>query len=223
MYKNSRRGLLKNLVVGKTPMNLADVLAPTLRSNSCRAVVNFRRTRRQRRIDRCVNKLDRNRFAAHKEIPDNGRPRMKTITTENTPNQLDVALGLRIRQRRKALGVSQTALADAVGLTFQQIQKYERGFNRVSFSRLVDIAHALDCRAADLVGDLDDANLGNPLFRQNTSHLRESGAPELLAAYSAAPPLLRGVILKLVVEIAKDQHAPQDDDGGEFQDQTIAE
>ncbi len=56
------------------------------------------------------------------------------------PNKLDVALGLRIRQRRKSLGVSQTALADSIGLTFQQIQKYERGFNRVSFSRLVDIA-----------------------------------------------------------------------------------
>ena len=122
------------------------------------------------------------------------------------PNKLDVALGLRIRQRRKSLGVSQTALAEAVGLTFQQIQKYERGFNRVSFSRLVDIAHALDCRVVDLVGDLDDASVApSPLFRQDTTHLRESGAPELLAAYSAAPPSLRRVILKLVSEIARDQ------------------
>jgi len=124
----------------------------------------------------------------------------------HTPNKLDVALGLRIRQRRKSLGVSQTALADAVGLTFQQIQKYERGFNRVSFSRLVDIAHALDCRVIDLIGDLDDANVTpSPLFRQDTTHLREAGAPELLAAYSAAPPSLRRVILKLVSEIARDQ------------------
>jgi transcriptional regulator with XRE-family HTH domain len=125
----------------------------------------------------------------------------------HTPNKLDVALGLRIRQRRKSLGVSQTALAEAVGLTFQQIQKYERGFNRVSFSRLVDIAHALDCRVVDLIGDLDDANIASPLFRQDTAHLRESGAPELLAAYSAAPPSLRRVILKLVSEIARDQRA----------------
>ena len=48
--------------------------------------------------------------------------------------------------------VSQTALAEAIGVTFQQIQKYERGFNRVSFSRLVDIAHAFDCRVVDLIG-----------------------------------------------------------------------
>jgi transcriptional regulator with XRE-family HTH domain len=125
----------------------------------------------------------------------------------HSPNRLDVALGLRIRQRRKALSVSQTALADAIGLTFQQIQKYERGSNRVSFSRLVDIAHALDCRVIDLIGDLDDASMPSPLFRQDTAHLREAGAPELLAAYAAAPRAMRRAILKLVSEIAKDQRS----------------
>jgi transcriptional regulator with XRE-family HTH domain len=137
---------------------------------------------------------------------------MKNRELEHTPNKLDVALGLRIRQRRKSLGVSQTALADSIGLTFQQIQKYERGFNRVSFSRLVDIAHALNCRVIDLIGDLDDAGIPSPLFRQDTAHLRESGAPELLAAYAAAPPALRRTILKLVVEIAKDQHSRRHED-----------
>ena len=124
-----------------------------------------------------------------------------------TPNPLDVALGLRIRQRRKALAISQTALADAVGLTFQQIQKYERGFNRVSFSRLVEIAHALACRVVDLVGDLDDMTLANPLVAHDTAHLRESGAPELLTAYTHIPPRLRQAILKVVVSIAKDQES----------------
>jgi transcriptional regulator with XRE-family HTH domain len=120
-----------------------------------------------------------------------------------TPNRLDVALGLRIRQRRKALTLSQTALADAIGLTFQQIQKYERGFNRVSFSRLVDIAHALECRVVDLIGDLDDASIPSPLFRQETAHLREAGAPDLLAAYSALPGGLRKAVMNLMVEMAK--------------------
>jgi transcriptional regulator with XRE-family HTH domain len=137
---------------------------------------------------------------------------MKNREQEHTPNKLDVALGLRIRQRRKALGVSQTALADSIGLTFQQIQKYERGFNRVSFSRLVDIAHALNCRVIDLIGDLDDASIPSPLFRQDTAHLREPGAPELLAAYAAAPAPLRRTILKLVVEIAKDQQSRRSED-----------
>jgi transcriptional regulator with XRE-family HTH domain len=124
---------------------------------------------------------------------------------ETGPDKLDVALGLQIRHRRKALGVSQTALADAIGLTFQQVQKYERGFNRVSFSRLVDIAHALDCRVVELIADLDDATIEQPLFRQDTSHLRVGGAPELLAAYAAAPPALRKIICKLVVALADDR------------------
>jgi transcriptional regulator with XRE-family HTH domain len=139
-----------------------------------------------------------------------GKLPRKSQEQDHTPNKLDVALGLRIRQRRKALGVSQTALADSIGLTFQQIQKYERGFNRVSFSRLVDIAHALGCRVIDLIGDLDDAGVPSPLFRQDTGHLRQLGAPELLAAYAAAPPPLRRSILKLVVEIAKDQRTPRE-------------
>ena len=90
---------------------------------------------------------------------------------------VDVHVGARMRQRRTLLGMSQEKLGTAVGLTFQQIQKYERGFNRVSFSRLVDIAHALDCRVVDLIGDLDDASIPSPLFRQDTAHLREAGAP----------------------------------------------
>ncbi len=66
----------------------------------------------------------------------------------------------------------------------------------------------------DLIGDLDDASIPSPLFRQDTAHLRESGAPELLAAYAAAPAPLRRTILKLVVEIAKDQQARRHEDEG---------
>src|SRR6201985_236231 len=140
-----------------------------------------------------------------------GEVSMKNREQDHTPNKLDVALGLRIRQRRKSLGVSQTALADSIGLTFQQIQKYERGFNRVSFSRLVDIAHALNCRVIDLIGDLDDASIPSPLFRPDTAHPRGACAPDLRAASAPAPAALRRTILKLVVEIAKDQQARRHD------------
>lgn len=71
------------------------------------------------------------------------------------PHPLDVALGVRIRWRRQELGLSQSDLANRIGITFQQVQKYEHGANRVSFSRLVEIAQAMDCRVTDLVGDLD--------------------------------------------------------------------
>jgi len=63
--------------------------------------------------------------------------------TEPGPNPVDRHVGLRIRMRRKELGISQEKLAEAVGLTFQQIQKYERAANRVSASKLWDIARAL--------------------------------------------------------------------------------
>ena len=57
---------------------------------------------------------------------------------------VETQVGNRLRQRRALLGIIQTDLGKAVGLTFQQVQKYERGFNRVSSSRLVDLANALD-------------------------------------------------------------------------------
>ena len=60
------------------------------------------------------------------------------------PNPIDVHVGARIRLRRTLLGISQERLADAIGLTFQQVQKYEKGTNRVSSSRLVDLANTLD-------------------------------------------------------------------------------
>ena len=74
------------------------------------------------------------------------RPRKSSgrMASKGFPNPIDVHVGARIRSRRTLLGMSQTALADAIGLTFQQVQKYERGANRVSSSRLVDMASALD-------------------------------------------------------------------------------
>ena len=59
------------------------------------------------------------------------------------PHTVDVHVGARIRLRRRLLGMSQERLADALGLTFQQVQKYERGANRVSASKLFEIARTL--------------------------------------------------------------------------------
>jgi transcriptional regulator with XRE-family HTH domain len=66
------------------------------------------------------------------------------MASKGFPNPIDVHVGSRIRLRRTLLGISQERLADAIGLTFQQVQKYEKGANRVSSSRLVDLANALD-------------------------------------------------------------------------------
>lgn len=60
------------------------------------------------------------------------------------PNPVDVHVGARVRMRRTLLGMTQTKLGDAIGLTFQQVQKYERGVNRIGSSRLYDLARVLD-------------------------------------------------------------------------------
>jgi transcriptional regulator with XRE-family HTH domain len=64
------------------------------------------------------------------------------------PHPVDRHVGLHIRMRRKALGISQERLAEQLGLTFQQVQKYERGANRVSASKLWEIARALRTNVA---------------------------------------------------------------------------
>ncbi|KRA66795.1 Cro/Cl family transcriptional regulator [Caulobacter sp. Root656] len=66
-----------------------------------------------------------------------------TSDQDRSPNPIDLHVGARIRMRRKILGVSQERLADDLGLTFQQVQKYERGANRVSASKLYEIARSL--------------------------------------------------------------------------------
>ncbi len=60
------------------------------------------------------------------------------------PNPVDVHVGARLRQRRTLLGMTQPNLGDALGLTFQQVQKYERGTNRISASRLFALSRVLD-------------------------------------------------------------------------------
>lgn len=60
-----------------------------------------------------------------------------------SPNAIDVYVGGRLRLRRKVLGLSQGSLADALGITFQQVQKYEKGMNRIGASRLQRIAEIL--------------------------------------------------------------------------------
>ncbi len=59
------------------------------------------------------------------------------------PSPVDVHVGARVRMRRTLLGMTQTDLGDALGLTFQQVQKYERGANRIGSSRLYDLSRVL--------------------------------------------------------------------------------
>jgi transcriptional regulator with XRE-family HTH domain len=80
----------------------------------------------------------------------------RSVSTRG-PHPVDVAVGARLRIARREKGLSQSNLASALGLTFQQVQKYENGLNRVSASRLVDIARILEVSASGLLGDYDQA------------------------------------------------------------------
>ena len=71
-----------------------------------------------------------------------------------SPNPTDRHVGTRVRMRRMMLGMSQTKLADAVSLTFHQIQKYEKGTNRIGASRLQQIAHILQVPVSFFFEDL---------------------------------------------------------------------
>jgi transcriptional regulator with XRE-family HTH domain len=130
---------------------------------------------------------------------------MARNSDEHSPHPLDIALGSRVRLRRKELGFSQDQLARSVGITFQQVQKYEHGTNRISFSRLVEISEALECSVGDLIGNLDKSKSSGS-FSKQVAYLTEPGASDLLEAYaSIESPKRRRAILNLARQLANDQ------------------
>lgn len=86
-----------------------------------------------------------------------GRPSGR-VGRNAVPTGVDSHVGARVRLRRTLLGLSQEKLADAIGLTFQQIQKYERGANRISASRLFDLSRVLDVPVSFFFDDLQAAS-----------------------------------------------------------------
>ena len=119
---------------------------------------------------------------------------MNEHSADQGPDPIDVAVGHRIRVRRKWLGVSQSTLAEHLGVSFQQVQKYERGANRVSASMLVRIAQRLDTTVGELVGETATPFSDEGLFAK----LAVPGAVQLLEAFaSVQQPSMRTAILNL--------------------------
>jgi transcriptional regulator with XRE-family HTH domain len=113
---------------------------------------------------------------------------------------LDAMVGARIRMLRVNRGISQTALAVRIGVTFQQVQKYEQGVGRVGAGRLARIASALDVSVGEF---FESARAGPPGLRSPVHLLAETGARQVLEAYARMPgPRLRSSIAKLVETIA---------------------
>jgi transcriptional regulator with XRE-family HTH domain len=127
------------------------------------------------------------------------------------PNPIDRHVGLRIRMRRKELGVSQEKLAESIGLTFQQVQKYERAANRVSASKLWEMARALNTSVAyfyEGLGDTSDARNTNAPKETVHDFLVTPEGMELAAAFPRIhQPKLRRKILELVRVLTEDHPA----------------
>lgn len=106
------------------------------------------------------------------------------------PNPVDVHVGGRVRLRRTLLGLSQEKLGEAIGLTFQQVQKYERGANRIGASRLYDLSRVLDVPVSFFYEDMAD-DTANMSPRNITQDVVEPEAGE-------ADPMTKRETLELV-------------------------
>jgi len=122
---------------------------------------------------------------------------------------VDRLVGLRITALRKARGLSQTALGTAVGVTFQQVQKYEKGQNRIGAGRLREIARLLEVPVSAFFEEGDAAAPKEDVF----GFLNAQGAIELLRAFSQiGDEQTRRDVLSIVRTAAKLSHStPQPD------------
>jgi transcriptional regulator with XRE-family HTH domain len=136
---------------------------------------------------------------------------------------VDVHVGARVRQRRTLLGMSQTKLAEAVGLTFQQIQKYERGSNRMGSSRLFEFTKVLDVPVSYFFDEMPANALASRPTGRGRKGLGETATPfevekdplikretlELVRAYyKIRAPGVRGGVAKMIKAIAATDSKP---------------
>lgn len=139
------------------------------------------------------------------------------MADEKKPHPIDIHVGGRVRLRRTMLGLSQDKLADSLGLTFQQIQKYEKGVNRIGASRVFQIARVLNVPIQFFYDDYDPDTGFSYGFSEGNA---EDGAammellntPEgvLLCKHFASirDPKIRKRVLELVKSLSEPEGAP---------------
>jgi len=121
-----------------------------------------------------------------------GRGRGRGRSPTGKPNPIDIHVGTRIRLRRTLLGMSQQKLGEAIGLTFQQVQKYERGTNRVGSSRMFELARVLDVPVSYFFEEM-----GSDVAARGRQHAFGI-ASEAPAAAGSADPMTKRETLELV-------------------------
>jgi len=128
--------------------------------------------------------------------------------TKGTPDSVDVHVGQRLRVRRSLLGLSQEKLAEAIGLTFQQIQKYERGINRISAGRLFQFSKILDVPVAYFYDQINGENSQSAFGMSDNSQEAFGGDDDIMqrketidlvrAYYSVDDPAKRKEMLRFI-------------------------
>lgn len=128
---------------------------------------------------------------------------MLDTPNKKKPNPIDVHIGARIRLRRNMIGMSQEKLGEALGITFQQIQKYEKGTNRVGGSRLQAIAQHLNVPVAHFFEDAPSAT-GQPSSASSEPTVHELAAmPDMHRMMRAFSQIGDARARRSIVEIAE--------------------
>lgn len=142
-----------------------------------------------------VRSSRRNTATGHSDIPYFTRPqwanhrRMTMLARTNgapkRPNPIDQQVGVRIRLRRNIIGMTQEKLAEQLGITFQQVQKYEKGTNRVGASRLQAISQALQVQPSYFFDEISTDNTGSGQVDEIMSFVQSAEGVALIRAFSA--------------------------------------
>ena len=132
------------------------------------------------------------------------------MSENKLPNLIDKHVGRRIRWRRRELKLSQEKLGEMLALTFQQVQKYEKGVNRISAGRLFDVAKVLDVgigyfyQGVEEVGDLAALGVAEDDASSDLAGMIDANAIDLVTAYQSIPdPRLRKSLLDAVKAAAE--------------------
>jgi transcriptional regulator with XRE-family HTH domain len=127
----------------------------------------------------------------------------KSEEPDRGPNPIDRHVGLRIRMRRKELGISQEKLAESIGLTFQQVQKYERAANRVSASKLWEMSRALTTNISYFYEGLGDGveMVGSNLPRETLQDFLLT--PEGMELATIFPKVPKGRVRRKILDLVR--------------------
>lgn len=118
--------------------------------------------------------------------------------TNRSTGDIDALIGERVRSRRIQAGVSQTALAGAIGVTFQQVQKYEKGTNRIGAGRLPKIAEVLECHVMDFF-----EGIGSTPTNVSTPFSKFMATKDGVAIIEAMAKIKNRALRRTVIDIAE--------------------